>query len=73
VLEKNVHYRTKIALGHLPLFPVAVQRANEHIYDKELVDLFQDYQLDLYLAAQHHAYYPAVSEGITQVVQACLG
>jgi acid phosphatase type 7 len=73
LLHQYSHFKTKIAFGHLPIFPVAQNRENEHIYDLDLVNLFQTYQISLYLAGHHHAYYPGYCEGLYQVVQSCLG
>jgi hypothetical protein len=52
-----------LAIGHLPLYPVAVGRdgAGNYLNNAEaLRALLEKYQVHTYISGHHHAYYPAV-------------
>lgn len=55
--------RLRLAIGHLPLYPVAVGRdgAGNYLNNAEaLRALLEKYQVHTYISGHHHAYYPAV-------------
>jgi len=53
--------KTKIALGHLPLYPIveAKNKPGEYLAQgEELRSLLQQHQVQMYISGHHHAYYP---------------
>lgn len=53
--------KTRIAIGHLPLYPVAIAKNKPSEYLAEgtkLRSLLNQNQVDLYISGHHHAYYP---------------
>ena len=55
------HATAKIALGHLPLYPIAAakDKPGEYLADAEgLRSLLEQNQMLVYISGHHHAYYP---------------
>ena len=50
----------KIAIGHLPLYPVAADKnkPGEYLANGQLRALLEENQVLLYISGHHHAYYP---------------
>lgn len=66
-------YRHRVVFSHIPLWPFAQGREADYLGDAELETILQDGRVDLHLSGHHHAYYPAVKDGVRFVSQACLG
>ncbi|MBE9048176.1 metallophosphoesterase [Pleurocapsales cyanobacterium LEGE 10410] len=52
---------TRIAIGHLPLYPIAAakDKPGEYLADgSQLRSLLEQNQVELYVSGHHHAYYP---------------
>ncbi|RAL24633.1 hypothetical protein DL240_00015 [Lujinxingia litoralis] len=73
ILKASDDYPVKIVFGHLPLHPVAVEKAEESLGDEALEGLLRRYEVDLYVAGHHHAYYPGKRGGLGLLHSACLG
>lgn len=65
----------KVIFSHMPMHPVAQGRENDYIRDpgNELFKTLKANGVDLFLSGHHHAYYPAVYDGVRMVSQSCLG
>ena len=53
--------KLRLAIGHLPLYPIAVKRDNPGNYladTQKLHTLLEKYQVHTYISGHHHAYYP---------------
>ena len=50
----------KIAIGHLPLYPIAAEKnkPGEYLANSELRSLLEQNQVFVYISGHHHAYYP---------------
>ncbi len=62
----------KIAIGHLPLYPVAQQKNKPGEYltqGDKLRSLLEKYQVHTYISGHHHAYYPG-KKGKLQLLHA---
>lgn len=62
VLASDAAVKTRIVIGHLPLFAVAKGRetVGNILFDSvELYQLFNRYRVDFYVSGHHHAFYPA--------------
>ena len=62
----------RIAIGHLPLYPVAKQKnkPGEYLAEAEtLRSLLEKYRVHTYISGHHHAYYPG-KKGVLQLLHA---
>ena len=53
--------KLRLAIGHLPLYPIAVKRDNPGNYladTEKLQKLLEKYRVHTYISGHHHAYYP---------------
>jgi 3',5'-cyclic AMP phosphodiesterase CpdA len=66
-------YRRTVVFSHVPLWPFASAVADETSLDERLRALLKAGGVDVYLSGHHHAFYPAVADGIVFVSQPCLG
>ena len=68
-------YKHKVVFSHYPFHPVAIQRENDFIADKNnaVFKMLKANGVNLFLSGHQHAYYPSVWEGVRFVSQACLG
>lgn len=73
VLKAHSELRTKIVFGHLPLHPVAQSKEDETLADEALEALLVRYEVDLYVAGHHHAYYPGKRGELRLLHSACIG
>lgn len=74
VLERaGPRHRARIVFGHLPIWPIAVGREKEALFDDDLASVLRAGNVDLYLSGHHHAFYPGVRDGLWLVGQACVG
>src|SRR5690606_18225638 len=64
---------TKVVFGHLPVYPVAVQRERETLHDRDLAAILRRHAVAAYISGHHHAYYPGAVDGIRHVAMPCLG
>ena len=77
----------RIALGHLPLYPIAAAKNKPGEYlanGSQLRSLLEQNQIDLYISGHHHAYYPgkigdlellhagALGQGARQLINSAL-
>jgi hypothetical protein len=65
-LASDNNIKTRIVVGHLPLFAVAKGRetVGNIIYDSnEIYALLNRYGVDFYISGHHHAFYPARPRG----------
>lgn len=58
-LARNQHKSVRIVVSHVPLFAVAEGREREILRDRELEEIFEEFNVDLMITGHHHAYYPA--------------
>ena len=68
--------KTKIVIGHLPLYPVAVAKNKPGEYlaqGEKLRSLLQQHQVQLYISGHHHAYYPGKKEQLELLHAGALG
>ncbi len=72
-LAKRTDYKVKILFAHVPLFPFAMTKGQEHFNDKRLEMLMQEHKVSFFLSGHNHAYYPGFKEGVFYVGQGCLG
>ena len=66
----------RILTGHLPLYPVAEgrNRRGEILEDAdELFEILRDNELDIYISGHHHAYYPAIKDGVLLLSSGAIG
>lgn len=66
----------RILIGHLPLYAVAEgrNRRGELLSDAdELFSMLKDNGLDMYISGHHHAYYPAMKEGVLLLSAGAIG
>lgn len=66
----------KIAIGHLPLYPVASvkNKPGEYLDQAEkLRSLLEENQVQLYISGHHHAYYPGVKGQLNLLHAGALG
>lgn len=66
-------FRWRIAFSHLPVWAFTQGREQDISADRELEEILREGRVDLYLNGHHHAFYPAVKDGLRHVSQACLG
>lgn len=66
-------YDTKIVFGHLPTVPFAERKKNEYLMQPEINEMFDQYDVDLYISGHHHAYYPGIYESLPMLSMPCLG
>lgn len=68
--------RTRIVIGHLPLYPVAQtkNKPGEYLANaRQLRSLLSKYQVLLYISGHHHAYYPGKVEDLELLHGGALG
>ncbi len=63
----------KIVYGHVPLYPVAIGRETEALFDDTLEDLLNDKGVTAFISGHHHAYYPGRRGDLRLVATSCLG
>lgn len=79
VLARDADVKSRLVIGHLPLFAVAKGRetVGNILFDSvELYQLFNRYRVDFYVSGHHHAFYPArpaLQNGEYGTVQLALG
>ncbi len=66
-------YNYTIIFGHVPLYPFAEKVKNQALMDKDLAQLIQRYNVDLWISGHHHAYYPGRKNNTRYVSTSCLG
>lgn len=66
-------FQHRVVFSHLPLWPFAHGREQEHIGDPALQTLLEQADVDLFLSGHHHAFYPGSRGGVAFVSQSCLG
>lgn len=62
LLANDTSVKSRIVIGHLPLFAVAKGRetVGNILFDSsDLYQLFNSYRVDFYVSGHHHAFYPA--------------
>jgi len=67
MLKANDVNKRIIVVGHLPLTGIAINRNKfgEVIESStELMSLFQQYDVDMYISGHQHVYYPALHQGV---------
>ncbi|MBT6325544.1 MAG: hypothetical protein HOJ35_06215 [Bdellovibrionales bacterium] len=62
-----------VIFGHVPLYPFAEKVKNQALMDKDLEQLVQKYNVDLWISGHHHAYYPGRKDNTRFVSTSCLG
>lgn len=72
-LIRGAHHPVKIVFGHVPLYPFAEGKQNEHLGDPALESLLVRHGVWLFLSGHHHAYYPGRRGPLRLVSTACLG
>ncbi len=68
--------RLRIVIGHLPLYPVAVNRDRPGEFLDEgdgLRSLLERYQVHTYISGHHHAYYPGHRGGLELLYTGAIG
>lgn len=68
--------KLRIAIGHLPLYPVAVGRdsgGNFMAEGEKLQTLLEKYDVHTYISGHHHAYYPGKKEQLELFHSGALG
>ena len=68
--------KTKIVIGHLPLYPIAVAKNKPGEYlaqGEKLRSLLQKNQVQIYISGHHHAYYPGKKEQLELLHAGALG
>lgn len=71
---RNASHR--ILIGHLPLYPTAVGRNRRGEILKnadQLFELIRDNGVDIYISGHHHAYYPAIKDGVLLLSSGAVG
>jgi hypothetical protein len=63
----------RVVYGHVPLYPVAIGRESEALFDTDLEDLLNAHAVTAFIAGHHHAYYPGRRGDLRLVATACLG
>lgn len=73
--ENNLGYKHKVVFSHYPFHPIAINRENDFITDKNnaVFKMLKSNGVTLFLSGHQHAYYPAIWQDIRFVGQACLG
>ncbi len=71
--KQREKYKWVIFFGHVPLIPVAVNRENDYLRDRELFNLLKRHDVSLWISGHHHAYYPGKKDGVKFVSLSCLG
>ncbi len=68
--------KLRLAIGHLPLYPVAVRRNTPGNYMAEgekLQNLLEQYNVHTYISGHHHAYYPGKTGQLELLHSGALG
>ncbi len=68
--------KTRVVIGHLPLYPVATakNKPGEYLKDGDkLRSLLDQSQVDLYISGHHHAYYPGKIDNLKMLHAGALG
>jgi hypothetical protein len=73
VLGANAGATAKIVFGHVPLYPLAAEKASEVIGDRALEDLLNAHGVTAFITGHHHAYFPGRRDALRLVSMACLG
>ncbi len=71
---RNASHR--ILIGHLPLYSIAQgrNRPGEVLNEADILfELLRDSGVDIYISGHHHAYYPAVKEGVLLLSAGAVG
>jgi hypothetical protein len=63
----------RIVYGHVPLYPFAIGRESEALFDDTLEDLLVAHGVQLFVSGHHHAYYPGKRGSLRLVGTSCLG
>ncbi len=66
----------RIVLGHLPLYAIvdAKNKAGEVVDNAdEMLQMFQKFNVDMYISGHQHAYFPAYKEKVLLLNSGCLG
>ncbi len=73
--KNSNQYKHKVVFSHYPMHPIAINRENDFIADKNnsVFKMLKANGVKLFLSGHQHAYYPAMWEGVRFVSQACLG
>ncbi|TVR16033.1 MAG: metallophosphoesterase [Balneolaceae bacterium] len=74
--EEAMQADHRILMGHLPLYAVAEgrNREGEILRDAgKLFNMLRDNGLDIYISGHHHAYYPAMKEGVLLLSAGAIG
>ena len=68
--------KTRIAIGHLPLYPIAAakNKPGEYIAEGETMrSLLEENQVQVYISGHHHVYYPGVKDKLELLHAGALG
>ena len=68
--------KTKIAIGHLPLYPIAAEKNKPGEYlakGEQMRSLLEQNQVQVYISGHHHAYYPGKKEDLELLHAGALG
>lgn len=63
----------RIVYGHVPLYPFAIGRETQALFDDALEDLLVAHGVQLFVSGHHHAYYPGKRGNLRLVGTSCLG
>ena len=63
----------RIIFGHVPLYPVAVGRETEALFDEDLETLLVEKGVTAFISGHHHAYYPGKRGPLRLIATSCLG
>ena len=68
--------KTRIAIGHLPLYPIAAEKNKSGEYlakGDEMRSLLEQNRVQVYISGHHHVYYPGKKEGLELLHAGALG
>jgi acid phosphatase type 7 len=72
-LKDTSAYNNIIVFSHVPLYPFAINRENDAMFDTELEDLLNKYKVKYYVSGHHHTYFPGQRGDLKLISSACLG